>query len=117
MAPIIEITGMKKRFGPNISVCNLNFAVEEEEFFGLLDPNFAGKTTTIHELSCLITPSDDSATISEYKILKNPLAMTQTVGILTENPSFYKRLIAQENMDFLAEVCKCARWPSLFYEM
>ena len=75
MAPIIEINGMTKRFSSNIAVCNLNFAVEEGEVFGLLGPNIAGKTMTIRVLACLISPSDDSATVSGYKILKNPLAM------------------------------------------
>ena len=103
MAPIIEINGMTKRFGPHIAVHNLNFAIEEGEVFGLLGPNGAGKTTTIRMLACLISPSDGSATVSGYKINEKPLAVRQTVGILTENPSLYERLTAQENMDFFAE--------------
>jgi len=103
MIPIVEAKGLTKTFGSHTAVDHLNFKVEEGEVFGLLGPNGAGKTTTIRMLACLISPSEGSATVSGHKIDENPLAVRQTVGILTENPSLYERLTAQENMDFFAE--------------
>ena len=103
MTPIVEANGLTKAFGSHIAVDQLSFAVEEGEVFGLLGPNGAGKTTTIRMLSCLISPSKGRATVSGYDITKTPLDVRQTVGILTENPSLYERLSAQENMDFFAE--------------
>ena len=100
---IVEVNGLTKKFGSHKAVDHLNFKVEEGEVFGLLGPNGAGKTTTIRMLACLILPSEGSATVSGHKIHENPLAVRQTVGILTENPSLYERLTAQENMDFFAE--------------
>jgi ABC-2 type transport system ATP-binding protein len=103
MIPIVEAKGLTKTFGSHTAVNHLNFKVEEGEVFGLLGPNGAGKTTTIRMLACLISPSEGSAKIVGHKINENPLAVRQTVGILTENPSLYERLTAQENMDFFAE--------------
>lgn len=103
MTPIVEANGLTKAFGSHTAVDHLSFAVEEGEVFGLLGPNGAGKTTTIRMLSCLISPSEGRATVSGYDITKNSLDVRQTVGILTENPSLYERLSAQENMDFFAE--------------
>ncbi len=103
MTPIVEVNGLTKAFGSHIAVDHLSFAVEEGEVFGLLGPNGAGKTTTIRMLACLIAPSEGAARVSGYSIDENPLAVRQTVGILTENPSLYERLSAQENMDFFAE--------------
>lgn len=54
-------------------------------------------------LACLISPSQGYASISNFGINENPLAVRKIVGILTENPSLYERLTAQENMDFFAE--------------
>ena len=99
----IETEGLTKYYDSLVAVDHLTFKVEEGEVFGLLGPNGAGKTTTIRILACLISPSEGSAKVSGYKIDKNPLAVRQTVGILTENPSLYERLTAQENMDFFAE--------------
>lgn len=101
--PIIEANELTKTFGSHMAVDQLNFAVEEGEVFGLLGPNGAGKTTTIRMLACLISPSKGSAKVSGHKIGENSLAVRQTVGILTENPSLYERLTALENMDFFAE--------------
>jgi len=99
----IETEGLTKYFDSLVAVDHLTFKVKEGEVFGLLGPNGAGKTTTIRMLACLISPSEGSAKVSGYKIDKDPLAVRQTVGILTENPSLYERLTAQENMNFFAE--------------
>lgn len=99
----IETEGLTKSFDSFVAVDHLTFKVEEGEVFGLLGPNGAGKTTTIRMLACLISPSEGSAKVFGYNINDNPLAVRQTVGILTENPSLYERLTAQENMDFFAE--------------
>jgi ABC-2 type transport system ATP-binding protein len=103
LTPIVEAKGLTKAFGSHIAVDHLSFTVEEGEVFGLLGPNGAGKTTTIRMLACLIAPSEGAARVSGYNIAENPLDVRQTVGILTENPSLYERLSAQENMDFFAE--------------
>jgi ABC-2 type transport system ATP-binding protein len=103
MALIIEAEGLTKMFGSLIAVDHLSFKVEEGEVFGLLGPNGAGKTTTVRMLACLISPSEGSAKVGGYDIVRNPLEVRQIVGILTENPSLYERLTAYENMDFFAE--------------
>jgi ABC-2 type transport system ATP-binding protein len=99
----IETEGLTKYYESLVAVDHLTFKVEEGEVFGLLGPNGAGKTTTIRMLACLISPSEGSAEVSGHSIDEEPLAVRQTVGILTENPSLYERLTVQENMDFFAE--------------
>jgi ABC-2 type transport system ATP-binding protein len=99
----IDTIGLSKNFGSLIAVDHLTFKVEKGEVFGLLGPNGAGKTTTIRLLSCLISPSEGIAKVGKYDISQNPLKVRETVGILTENPSLYERLTAQENMDFFAQ--------------
>ena len=99
----IDTIGLTKKFGSLIAVDHLTFKVEKGEVFGLLGPNGAGKTTTIRLLSCLISPSEGIAKVGKYDISQNPIKVRETVGILTENPSLYERLTAQENMDFFAE--------------
>jgi lipooligosaccharide transport system ATP-binding protein len=51
-APIIEATGLHKRYGTSDVVCGIDFAVQPSECFGLLGPNGAGKTTTIRMITC-----------------------------------------------------------------
>jgi ABC-2 type transport system ATP-binding protein len=103
MVSIIVTDELTKIFNSHIAVNHLNFEVEKGEVFGLLGPNGAGKTTTIRMLACLISASEGTARVAGYRIDRDKLAVRQTVGILTENPSLYERLTAYENMDFFAE--------------
>lgn len=99
----IELNQLTKRFGPLTAVGHLSIAIEGGEVFGLLGPNGAGKTTTVRMLACLISPSDGSAKVGGYDISTEPMKVRAMVGILTENPSLYERLTANENMDFFAQ--------------
>lgn len=99
----IEVQELTRRFGSLTAVDHLSFEVREGEIFGLLGPNGAGKTTTVRMLACLISPSEGSAKVGGYDVVKEPLKVREVVGILTENPSLYERLTAYENMDFFAE--------------
>jgi ABC-2 type transport system ATP-binding protein len=99
----IEAEGLTKRFGTLTALDNLSFKVDPGEIFGLLGPNGSGKTTTVRILSCLISPSEGSARVAGFDILKNPLKVREAVGVLTENPGIYDRLTAMENMEFFAE--------------
>jgi ABC-2 type transport system ATP-binding protein len=99
----VDAEGLTKRFGSLTAVDQLTFSVGEGEIFGLLGPNGAGKTTTLRMLGSLIAPTEGSARVGGHDIVKDALRVRETVGILTENPSLYDRLTAQENMDFFAE--------------
>jgi ABC-2 type transport system ATP-binding protein len=100
---MIETKGLTKRFGTLTAVDRLSFKVRGGEIFGLLGPNGAGKTTTIRMLASLISPTEGYALVNGHDVVKESLRVREIVGILTENPSLYDRLTAQENMDFFAE--------------
>jgi ABC-2 type transport system ATP-binding protein len=100
---VIQAEGLKRSFGSVLAVNGLNFEVGEGEVFGLLGPNGAGKTTTIRLLACLILPTGGSAKVCGFSITKDATKVRERVGILTENPSLYERLTAQENMEFFAK--------------
>jgi ABC-2 type transport system ATP-binding protein len=47
MTPVIEVTGLTKRYGGQAVVDEISFCVEQGEIFGILGPNGAGKTTAV----------------------------------------------------------------------
>jgi len=98
----VETQSLTKRFGAFAAVNSLSFEVEEGEVFGLLGPNGAGKTTTIRMLACIVSPSEGSAKVLGYDIVKESMKVRGSAGILTENPSLYERLSAVENLEFFA---------------
>ena len=50
MQPIIETTGLTRRFGELTAVDHLDLSVAQGEIFGLVGPDGAGKTTTLRLL-------------------------------------------------------------------
>ncbi|MEW2359190.1 ABC transporter ATP-binding protein [Spirillospora sp. NPDC029432] len=44
---VVEVDGLRKRYGDTVAVDGVSFAVEEGEIFGILGPNGAGKTTIV----------------------------------------------------------------------
>jgi len=101
--PSIETEDLTKRFGTLTAVDHLSFRVDPGEIFGLLGPNGAGKTTTIRMLASLIEPTEGCARVGGHDVVKESLRVREMVGILTESPSLYDRLTAEENMEFFAE--------------
>ncbi len=49
--PAVEVTHLRKVYGPTVAVDDLSLSVAEGEIFGILGPNGAGKTTTVE---CMI---------------------------------------------------------------
>jgi len=60
-SPAVEITHLRKTYGPVVAVDDVSFSVAEGEIFGILGPNGAGKTTTAECAIGLRSP--DSGTI------------------------------------------------------
>jgi ABC-2 type transport system ATP-binding protein len=56
MSLVIEVEGLKKRYGAHLAVDDVGFTVSEGEIFGILGVNGAGKTTTVECLQALRRP-------------------------------------------------------------
>ena len=53
-APIIEVTGLGKRFGGFVALDNINMTVAAGERLGLIGPNGSGKSTLVNCLSGML---------------------------------------------------------------
>jgi ABC-2 type transport system ATP-binding protein len=81
-----------------LAVDSVSFEVKKGELFGFLGPNGAGKTTTIRILTGVIKPSEGTATIIGYDILKQSLKTRQLMGIVPEMANAYVDLSAWNNL-------------------
>ncbi len=106
--PIIQTTGLTKRFQGQAAVQDLEVAVFPGEAVALLGPNGAGKTTTVRMLTCLIEPTQGSAQVLSRDISKeeNRQYVRARVGLLTESPGLYDRATAWYNLLYFARLYK-----------
>ena len=65
---MIEIEGLSKCFGDLTAVNDISLSVPKGEFFVILGPNAAGKTTTIKVMAGVMKPTRGSVHICGYNI-------------------------------------------------
>ncbi|MCA1825816.1 MAG: ABC transporter ATP-binding protein [Myxococcales bacterium] len=99
----IEVEGLTKSFGGRVACRDVTFSVGKGEIFGLLGPNGAGKTTTLRMLAGLYAPDAGTAVVAGIRIPGGP-ELRRRVGLLTEQPGFYDRLTARENLKYFADL-------------
>ena len=95
---MIKIRSLVKKYGDHIAVDNLTLDINENEVFGLLGSNGAGKTTIIHMLATLLKPSSGSATVNGYDIVCQPAKVRSSIGIVFQAPSSDDMLTGYENL-------------------
>jgi ABC-2 type transport system ATP-binding protein len=99
--PVIEISGLTKRFADVTAVDHVSFTVDQGSVTGFLGPNGAGKTTTLRMLLGLVTPTAGRATINgrPYRELPAPL---HAVGAALESSSAYPGRTARSHLRITA---------------
>jgi ABC-2 type transport system ATP-binding protein len=90
--------GLAKRFGAVTAVDGVTLDVAEGEVFGLLGPNGAGKTTTISVLCTLLRPTEGSAEVAGLDVVRQPLAVRRSIGVVFQDPSLDSKLTGRENL-------------------
>ena len=94
----IIVENLVKKYGDFPAVRGVSFRVRRGEVFGFLGPNGAGKTTTIHVLATLLKPTSGRAIVAGYDVVREPVKVRRSIGIVFQDPSLDDQLTAYENM-------------------
>jgi ABC-2 type transport system ATP-binding protein len=98
----VVIEALTKRFGSFVAVDRLDLTVRKGEVFGFLGPNGAGKSTTIRMLCGLLKPSSGRANVAGFEVARNPEAVRQNIGYMSQKFSLYNDLKVIENLRLFA---------------
>jgi ABC-2 type transport system ATP-binding protein len=101
---IIETENLTKTFDGFTAVDHIKFSVKKGEVFGFLGPNGAGKTTTIKMLTTLLYPTEGTASIAGFDILKQRASVRENIGVVFQEPALDTELSGRENLDFHARM-------------
>lgn len=71
--PALEICALTKAFGSVRAVNGLNLTVKAGEFYALLVPNSAGKTTTPRMIAVLLRPESGYIRIFDVNVVSDVL--------------------------------------------
>lgn len=100
----VSVNNLTKKFGDFTAVSGVTFDVSKGEIFGFLGANGAGKSTTIRMLCGILPPTSGTGIISGYDVVKNPEAVRQNIGYMSQKFSLYDELTVYENMRFFAKL-------------
>jgi len=101
MEATIEVSGLRKRFGPALALDGMTFTVNPGQVTGFVGPNGAGKSTTMRVILGLDAPDEGAATVNDrpYHQLKHPL---RHVGALLDAGALQPGRKARNHLLWLA---------------
>ncbi len=102
--PVIEVTGLTKRYGEVEAVRGIDLAVQPGETFGFLGPNGAGKTTTIKILCTLAKATSGTARVAGFDTATQRDAVRRNIGLVFQDTTLDGYLTAEQNLRFHAEL-------------
>jgi len=100
----IELRGLTKRFGAFTAVDHLTLDVRKGTIFGFLGPNGSGKSTCIRMLCGLLLPSEGSATVNGFDIVRESERVKRSIGYMNQSFSLYRDLSVDENLAFFGGI-------------
>src|SRR5215472_16327028 len=101
MEATIEVSRLRKRFGPVVALDGMSFTVPPGQVTGFVGPNGAGKSTTMRVILGLDAPDEGSALIGGrlYRSLRRPLSH---VGSLLDAAALQPSRSARSHLLWLA---------------
>lgn len=99
MSNIVRTYRLTKMYRGKAVVSDVNMAIRKGEIYGFLGPNGAGKTTVMKMLTNLVKPTNGDIEIMGERITPTSYEVLKRMGSIIENPVFYDKLNAFENLE------------------
>ncbi|MBA4149345.1 MAG: ABC transporter ATP-binding protein [Verrucomicrobia bacterium] len=101
---MIELNHLVKRFGSLTAVDDICLTVPQGEFFAVLGPNAAGKTTTIKIIAGLLKPTSGTAKVAGFDILTQAFEAKRRLAYVPDFPFLYDKLTPWEFLRFMGQL-------------
>ena len=102
--PILQATGLTKRYGGLVANSDINFAVNHGERRGVIGPNGAGKTTFFKMLTCEVAPTSGTIRFEGRDITGMSVTDVCQLGLTKSYQvnQLFNRLTVRENLTIAA---------------
>lgn len=105
------VSGLKKTYGSNVVVDELDLDIEQGEFLVLLGPSGCGKTTTLRCLAGLETPQGGSIGFGDKTVFDatgkvNVPAHKRNIGMVFQSYALWPHMTVRDNIKYPLKVRK-----------
>jgi sodium transport system ATP-binding protein len=97
---MIEVSGLRKRFGAVQALQDVSFQAGDGRITGLLGHNGAGKSTTLRILSTVLRANEGRAIVDGHDCALSPLEVRRSLGVLPHAGGLYAHLTGRENIRY-----------------
>ena len=101
---MIELVNLVKKYGDLTAVNDISLTIPRGEFFAMLGPNAAGKTTTLKILAGLMRPTSGCARVCGFDMQLQPLEARRRIAYVPDFPFLYDKLTAWEFFRFTGQL-------------
>ena len=101
---MIDLIHLVKKFGELVAVDDITLSVPRGEFFAMLGPNAAGKTTTLKVLAGLMKPTSGTARVCGFDVQTEPLEARRRMAYVPDFPFLYEKLTPWEFFRFTGQL-------------
>ncbi|MBR7161897.1 MAG: ABC transporter ATP-binding protein [Clostridia bacterium] len=106
---MLQICGLRKRFGDKQVLDGLDLSVPEHGIFGFIGKNGAGKTTAMKTVLGLLRADAGEILVNGEKAVYGQTATNRYIGYLPDVPEFYPFMTAGEYLRFCGEISGMSR--------
>ena len=85
-----------RRFGDIEAVAGIDLTLEPGEIFGFLGPNGAGKSTTVRMLTTLLRPTEGSAYVAGYDVVRQADDVRRAIGVALQDAAIDPLMTGRE---------------------
>ena len=104
MTAVIQVSKIRKTYGPTVAVDEVSFAVQDGEIFGLIGPNGAGKTTTMECIEGLRRPDRGTISVLGLDPFRDVYKLQERIGVQLQQAQLQKRIKVWEAVDLWASL-------------
>jgi ABC-2 type transport system ATP-binding protein len=101
---LIQIRGLRKRFGDSAVIQGIELSIEEGEIFGLIGPDGAGKSTLIRMLAGILEPTAGEISLRGIDAVHAYEEVRSLVGYMPQTFGLYGLLTVEENLRAVARI-------------
>ncbi len=103
MDDIMETVDLRKAYKGNVVVNDVNIHIPKGAIYGFVGPNGAGKSTVMKMILNLVKPDAGEVRLFGEKVTDHSYELFKKVGSIIENPYFYDRMTARQNLELHCE--------------
>jgi ABC-2 type transport system ATP-binding protein len=104
MAPTIQATGLKKRYGKTQALDGLDLVAERGQVLAVLGPNGAGKTTFVRAVATLIALDEGTLRVAGHDVRKDAASVRSAIGLAGQFAAVEPAMSGRENLEMVARL-------------